>query len=232
MQAQRDPAAPVPQARPSVAGGATRRRMLLLGGLLGGAAVAAACGQITTPAGSFGISASGAGAAAAPLAAGGASQSPQAFLYLTINSPAGTGKPQYPAYVPSYFTVPANALVQVQITCFDSGPASIPQGYQNVQGTVGGTAQLYAATLGDLSTVPAQTVTAIPADQVVHTFTVPTLNLNVALPGTSTLRFLLQTGAPGTHPWQCMAACGTGESGWGGPMSDAGFMSGTLTVQA
>jgi hypothetical protein len=222
----REMAEPTGSAAAVRSGNSGRRRFLQLGGMLGGAAIAAACGRITTPAGSFGISATP-GAGAVPLSAPAA---PQAFLYLTINSPAGTARKGYPAYVPSYFTVPANALVQVQLTCFDSGPAPVPQGYQNVQGTVGTTMDLLAATVGDLSKVPAQTVSGLPANGVVHTFTVPSLQLNVPVPGTATVRFLLQTGAAGTHPWQCMAACGSGTSGWGGPMAAPGYMSGALTV--
>jgi len=222
-----------------VAGFPTRRRLLLFGGLLGGAAVAvAACGNITTavsPTGASGIggvsgaTAAGSGvAAAAPLAAQGA----QAFLYLTISSPEGVGTPSYPAYTPSYFAVPANTLVQVQIACFDTGSAAVPQGYEKVQGTVGGTMSVFAATTGDMSKLPAQTVDALAADAIVHTLTVPALNLNVPVPGGSTVQFLYQTGAAGSHPWQCMASCGTGSSGWSGPMAEDGYMEGSMTVQA
>jgi hypothetical protein len=219
-----------PVTRDMAAAGPTRRRLLLFGGLLGGAALAtAACGNITTPAGASGTSgASPLAAAAAP----GAGSGPQAFLYLTISSPAGTGRPDYPAYTPSYFTVPANTLLQVQITCFDSGPATVPAGYEKVTGAAGGTMDVFAATVGDLSKLTPQTLAALPQDAVVHTFTVPELNLNVPVPGTSTVRFLYQTGAPGTHAWQCMAACGTGSSGWSGPMAEAGYMQGVMTVGA
>ena len=223
-----DPAAAV---RPGTSG---RRRFLQLGGILGGAAVAAACGRITTAPGSFGISGSAtpSGGVATLLAAGGASSTPQAFLYLTILTGKMIGKSGWPAYVPGNYTLPANSTVQVEIHCFDDGAATVPSGYEQVRGTVGGTMTVISQLLGDLSKAAAQTVQSIAPSNVAHTLTVADIGLNVPVPPLSTVRFLLQTGTAGSHGWQCMADCGTGQTGWGGPMTTDAYMKGTLTVQA
>jgi hypothetical protein len=42
--------------------------------------------------------------------------------------------------------------------------------------------------------------------------------------------FSFMTGAPGKYVWNCEFPCGTGYVEFGGPMSQRGFMSGTVTV--
>jgi hypothetical protein len=43
--------------------------------------------------------------------------------------------------------------------------------------------------------------------------------------------FTFTTGAPGHYVWQCFVPCGTGFSGFGGPMGTDGYMNGTFTVE-
>lgn len=56
------------------------------------------------------------------------------------------------------------------------------------------------------------------------------LGINGPIAANARTTFVLHTGAPGTYTWRCLDPCGTGPSGWGGPMSTPGYMEGTLTV--
>lgn len=155
----------------------------------------------------------------------------EAWLYLTI-VPGTPEHPQWPAYIPADFTVPSEALVHVEIRCFDPGTAVVPSGYERVQGTVGGTEEVTGTVEGVLSNKPSRTVTTLASTNVAHTFTFAEPKLSVPIPPLSTVRFAFKTGAAGHYGWQCMAACGTGNGGWGGPMSTQGYMAGTMTVTA
>jgi hypothetical protein len=155
-----------------------------------------------------------------------------AYLYLTILPGGGRVHKDWPEYVPADFVVPAHALVQVEIRCFDTGAASVPSGYERVKGTVDGTIEVTPQVDGDLSTARWTRLTTLPSNGVAHTLTFADLGLNVPIPPLSTVRFAFRTGPAGRYGWQCMAACGTGEGGWGGPMATQGWMEGTMTVQA
>ncbi len=207
-----------------------RRRLLTLCGAAGVAAVAAACGGGNSAGRSSGTStASGAArmpSVAAPDAAG------SMWLYLAILTGKMVGQSGWPEFVPANFTVPGNTAVQAEIRCFDDGTASIPSGYEVVRGTVGGNMTLISAVNGDLSKSPARTVQSVNAAGVAHTLTFADTGMNIPIPPLSTVRFSFFSGNAGTHPWQCMAACSTGQGGWGGAMSTSGWMSGTMTVQA
>ena len=153
-------------------------------------------------------------------------------LYLTILSDAMTGKKDWPAYVPSDLTVPANVPVTVRIVNFD-GTAPAPDGspYLTVSGVVGG-----QATTQDLAATdpnapgPSQPYHTLAGKDLAHTFTVTDLQLNVPVPATATVTFTFNSGKPGNHQWQCHAPCGTDPSGVGGPMIRPGYMVGTLHV--
>lgn len=133
-------------------------------------------------------------------------------------------------YVPADFSVPANSTVHAEVRCFDGGAADIPSGYEKVRGTLDGSMTVLAAVDGDVAQAKSQTVTSGGPKDVAHTLTIADTGLNVPIPPLSTVRFTFKTGAPGAHGWQCMAACGTGQGGWGGPMAANGYMSGTMTV--
>ena len=147
-------------------------------------------------------------------------------LYLTIESGKMLGKPGWPQYVPANFTVPAHSKVIVTIRNFDGGAATVPAAYLKVQGTSSGSEQVLSAKPG----AKPQTVSQLPVGGASHTFTVGQLQLNIPVPPASTVTFSFHTGAAGTYAWQCFAPCGTGKTGWSGPMADNGFMRGAMTV--
>jgi hypothetical protein len=169
--------------------------------------------------------------AAAARPGGRAVEAPTDFLYLSILAGSITGSQGWPRYVPADFAVPAHALVQVEVRCFDNGPSSVPAGYERVQGTVGGVMTVFPGP-DPAPDARGRTVAALAPNGIAHTLTMATQGLSVPIPPLSTVRFLLRTGAPGTIPWECVASCGTGSSGWNGPMSAAGWMQGQMHVLA
>jgi hypothetical protein len=201
----------------------SRRRALRLAGV-GGASVLAVAAGVTVLAAQDPGPARHATPTRAPVPA------PVPWLYLTILTGHMIGKPGWPEYVPAFFTVPAHTLLQVEIRCFDSGTATVPSGYERVRGTVGGTMEVLSAVNGDVDTAPAKRVAELASTGVAHTLTFSDLGVNVPIPPLATVRFALRTPAPGRYGWQCMAACGTGQGGWGGPMAESGYMQGVMTV--
>jgi hypothetical protein len=151
----------------------------------------------------------------------------QANLNIFINQP-GMQK-DWPAYSPNNLVLPANSIVTVTLRDYDMGDTPLPKGspFTTVQGIVGGVA--YA---------DGHAYKALAPDKIAHTFTIPQLNINVPLPGDSTIgkpygvvTFTFRTGAAGNYYFQCFDPCGTGTNGWEGPMTTKGYMRGTLTVQ-
>ncbi|MHB8399180.1 MAG: cupredoxin domain-containing protein [Candidatus Limnocylindrales bacterium] len=169
----------------------------------------------------------------APVVAGGSGIVTR--LDLTIVTGDMIGHTEYPAYVPSGFTLPANSTVIVTITNFDNA-TPLPKGsgiYAKVSGTVGGTMTTtpIKAAYPNRPGGAVQTLSALDPAAVSHTFTIAALGINVPIPAMSRTTFTIHTGAPGTYAWRCMDPCGAGATGWGTAMSArAGFMEGTLTV--
>lgn len=137
------------------------------------------------------------------------------------------GKKGWPKFEPADSTLPANAVVTVTIQNYDDGNAPIPQGDNKVTGTTDGT-----------MTVDGKSDTSVPTANVAHTFTISSIGLNVPIPVRSanekfnTVQFTFKTpSSPTKLDWQCMAACGTGSSGWMGSMATDGWMKGVLTIQ-
>ncbi len=143
-------------------------------------------------------------------------------------------KPGWPQYqlasggsTAAWTIAKAGDTVVLTITSYDDGTAPLPAGspYAKVSGTVNGT-----------ETVDGQVVSSIPVGQVAHTFTIPSLGVNLVIPAapsgkTVTVQASIKFTKAGTYDWHCMSPCGTGSSGFGGPMVTAGYMEGTLTVQ-
>ncbi len=142
------------------------------------------------------------------------------------------GKDDWPQYVPANLSLPAKRLIRVTVRCYDDGPADIPTGYNVVRGTVDGTMRVIKGTPDSISPTDGTVVKQIGFKDTAHTFTVNGDNffMNVPIPPLSTVVYEFMTPAAGSLPWQCMAACGTGEGGWGGAMATDGWMQGTITV--
>lgn len=141
--------------------------------------------------------------------------------------------------------LPTNTRIDVTIYQFDSGSPLRNQQFGRVTGTSGGTATLNGTTFQVINSNKAT---------VGHTFTVPTLGINVPLKGVNTsekgfcdagpcnpstqlhntITFSFKTPkTPGNYRFQCFIPCGAGYyAGNGGPMQTLGYMGGFLEVQA
>lgn len=175
---------------------------------------------------------------------------PHAFLELatwpdSLAGPHGTDggpHPDWVSYGPSTnLAVPAHSLVTVTIRQYDSGEEITNPFFAAVHGTVDGT-----------MTVDGKTVHGWDPEQIGHTFTVhgaaatkDPLFVSVPLPAVPddaepadngyapphVVTFSFETKGPGEYVWQCEFPCGDGTyAKFGGPMSQQGYMSGTLTV--
>lgn len=155
-------------------------------------------------------------------------------VYLTIVTPTMTGSPIGPAVLPSQATVSAFSEVTVTIINFDTATplTGVYKRYASSTGIVGTVLSQPIDTKNPnaVGRSPAQTYTAVDPNLVAHTFTIPSLGLNVPILATSRTTFTFHTGAAGTFAWHCQDPCGTGPSGWSGAMSTLGYMGGELTV--
>lgn len=164
-----------------------------------------------------------------------ASAGPASTTHLTLDIlPVKPGGPaaNWPTYVATSSTsLPANTVVTVTIRNFDIGDDSLPAGSPllSVQGTTTGNA-----------VADGKAYTTLDAAHISHTFTIPQLHLNVPIPGDPvgdandvTVTFSFRTPAKaGAYIFQCYVPCGTGDSGFDGPMATMGFMRGRITIAA
>lgn len=147
--------------------------------------------------------------------------------------------------------VPAYSEVTITIEQYDSGASLLNEFYSYARGvtaTPGGA-------INNTILVNGKTVSAVAPDQVAHTFTIhaadpegqPYLFVSVPLPllpsdvvaagddkgfppTPNKITFTFYVQGPGHYVWQCEYPCGTGYNGFGGPMSQDGFMNGTFDV--
>lgn len=152
---------------------------------------------------------------------------------------------------PAYYVLDANGLqssanislpvdrpIRLIIFNYDDGNATLASpSYAEVNGTAGGTITYASDDLMNSTELAtgiqirgAQTVSSVSADQVAHTFTIPSLGLNVPIPVSATVVATFTIDHSGTFEWFCMTACGSGDNGLGGAMVTAGWMTGSVTA--
>ena len=118
--------------------------------------------------------------------------------------------------------VPAHTMIHVTIFQYDSGSPLRNQFLGHVLGTVGGTMTLNGKTIS--------LVNSNDGNGVAHTFTIPTLGIDVPLWGvplhrqqhsaappparpstpTTSITFSFMSPGVGQYPWQCFIPCGLG----------------------
>lgn len=186
-------------------------------GNLGGLAAAAAVIVVITVGlswcffGAFGAGGVGNASASSTSVSGSGTSNPT-YAYLTIQLNPNNG---YPQYSPANFTVSAG---QVDFTIVDYDiPAPWSSCVCNVTGTMGGESINGSAPVSEVNWT-----------NVAHTFTIPSLQENVLVPGLSTVTFSLDLTA-GTYTWWCIAPCYANGTN-GPPMGVPGYMTGTMTV--
>ncbi|MGP0032863.1 MAG: hypothetical protein ACLPVF_20445 [Acidimicrobiales bacterium] len=141
------------------------------------------------------------------------------------------------------FEVPAHTRLNVTIYNYDSGSPLRNQQVGQITGTYGHIALLNGK--------PVHLINSNAGNGVGHTFSIPTLGINVPLYGNNgnanlcaaavcttksphqIIKFSFTTPGPGNYPWQCFVPCGLGFLyGNGGPMQTIGFMDGFMKVVA
>jgi len=129
--------------------------------------------------------------------------------------------------------LPVNRTIELVIVNYDDGNASFTQPNINtVTGTVGGT--IFVANNDNINSSETssntlmlqggQTLSSVPEDAVAHTFSVPSLGLNVPVEVSSTVVAYFKITHAGTFTWFCLTACGDAA------MSTAGWMTGSLAA--
>jgi hypothetical protein len=145
-----------------------------------------------------------------------------------------TGKDGWPAVAPADIHVRAGARVVLTIREYDDMVTPLAGNSPFLQ------------VMGGTETVNGKRVTSVSNQMIAHTFTVPSLGINVPLPiagmagsmgsmdgatGPTTVRFTFRAPAtPGTYLWLCATPCGTGPYGISGAMHMNGWMRGHLIV--
>jgi heme/copper-type cytochrome/quinol oxidase subunit 2 len=138
------------------------------------------------------------------------------------------------------FQIPQHVRVNVTIVNYDSGSPLRNQQLGLVTNT--------AATLNGK---PFRLINSNAGNGVAHTFSIPSLGINVPLYGNNSnanlcaaapcttksphqvIKFSFTSPGPGNYRWQCFVPCGLGFLyGNGGPMSTLGYMGGFMKVVA
>jgi hypothetical protein len=141
------------------------------------------------------------------------------------------------------FQVPQHTRINVTIYQYDSGSPLRNQQIGQVSGTYGNVATLNGKVF--------RVINSNAGNGVAHTFSIPSLGINVPLYGNNgnanlcaaapcttsspykVIRFSFNSPGPGDYRWQCFVPCGLGWLfGNGGPMSTLGYMGGFMKVAA
>ena len=133
---------------------------------------------------------------------------------------------------------PSNTLIKLTIINYDEGNASlIDSQYANVQGTVNGTITYVnnanvnsSESSSGIVLKGGNTVSTVPPALIAHTFTIPSLKINIPIPLSSTVVAYFKIDKAGSYMWLCETACGSGAAGILGAMETPGWMTGNLEV--
>ena len=142
------------------------------------------------------------------------------------------------------FELPANSLVTVIISQYDTPTGLENNFFQTVQGTVGKVAMYNGKPMNQLKeedvahtfTIQSQPDEANPIFVSVPLLGVPATAPTLAngYPKPNVIEFQFQTGPAGhVYIWHCYVPCGSDREspyGFSGPMSTTGYMAGTITV--
>jgi heme/copper-type cytochrome/quinol oxidase subunit 2 len=137
-------------------------------------------------------------------------------------------------------TVPAHRLIKLVIICYDNGSAApTSNNYASVEGTqnnietVINNDNVNSSVLpgaSGISIIGGQNVSSVNASNIAHTFTIPSLSVNMPVLPSSTVSAYLMFNETGTFQWMCETECGAGATGLVGAMNTPGWMTGSFTV--
>ncbi len=154
---------------------------------------------------------------------------------LSIQTGKMDGKPGWPRYVPANFTIPANTIIKLTIINYDDGTAPLPS--NSPWSKFWGSDPTFGLVEGGDETVNGKKITSVDPNNVSHTFTVPSLLINLPIPAAvsknqpAVVTFEFSVSKPGNYHWLCAAPCGSGSTGMGGAMNTSNWMEGTMEVK-
>jgi len=154
-------------------------------------------------------------------------------IHVTIATGLGP-QHSWPAFEPDNLSIPANRSVTITITDLDGSTplTSSLRIYSKVKGVIGDDMTVVPIRVAQpqIAAGPAREMDSVNLSLVSHTFTIPSLGINVPLLGGARTSFTIRVPKPGTYTWQCLDPCGSGPGGFGVPMSLVGYMIGTVTA--
>lgn len=161
----------------------------------------------------------------------------------TFNSSVGA-QPAYYVLGPkglesaANLALPAHQLIKLTIICYDDGAANLTGSqYATVAGTQNNTVSEVSNDnvnssqgASGIQVTGGQTVTSLNASDVAHTFTIPSLGLNIPIAPSSTVVAYFTINQTGTFMWFCQTECGYGPGGLLGAMASPGWMYGQVVA--
>jgi hypothetical protein len=142
-----------------------------------------------------------------------------------MSGPAGTftSKDKWPAMAPSDITFGHGDTVVLTIKEYDDAPTALPAGSP------------YGTVAGGTMTVNGVAGTSVTNANIAHTFSIPSLGINVPLTkaptgGVSTTVFTFTVDKAGSYTWRCFTPCGGGANGMTDAMVTKGWMQGNVVV--
>jgi hypothetical protein len=134
-----------------------------------------------------------------------------------------TSKEHWPAMAPSDLTFGKGDTVVLTIKEYDDAPTALPAGSP------------YGTVAGGTMTVNGVAGTSVTNANIAHTFSIPSLGINVPLTkapegGVSTTVFTFTVDKAGSYTWRCFTPCGGGADGMTGSMATKNWMQGNVIV--
>ena len=130
-------------------------------------------------------------------------------------------------------TLPAHRRIILTIISYDGGNAPVADRYAKVSGTVNNEITIINGAIASGTDTKQAWLTngsSVPISQIIHTFTIPALNINIPVIAGTTEIVNLYINAIGLYIWRCETACDSAPDGWGGAMAASGWMMGTVNV--
>lgn len=130
-------------------------------------------------------------------------------------------------------SLPARRLIQLTIISYDTPTPGSQSQDAKVTGTVGNSIYLINSTIASMSDPTMQwgtNVSSVPVSSLAQTFSIPSLGINIPVPGGDMVTTYLYFNQPGAFEWLCLTPCGLGPNGGNGAMTQPGWMQGQINV--
>jgi len=130
-------------------------------------------------------------------------------------------------------SLPAKTLIELTIVSYDTPTPNSTAAEAKVTGTVGNSMYVINSTLASMADPTMKwgaNVSSVPVDTLAQTFSIPSLGINVPVPGGDMVTTYLYFNQKGVFQWLCLTPCGFGPNGGNGAMTAPGWMQGQVTI--